>query len=341
VRALVTTEKGGPEVLRIEERPDLAPGPGDVRVAVRAAGVNFADLMARQGLYPDAPKLPAVVGYEFAGVVDAAGEGVEGTAVGDRVLGGSRFGGYAEQVVTGAGNVMALPEDWSFEEGAALPVNYGTAYAGLVRYGSVQDGERILVHAAAGGVGIAATQIAGVLGAEVFGTASAGKHDAVRGFGVAHPIDYRSKDFVREVRRLAGEKRPLDLVMDAVGGNSFRKSFSLLRAGGRLVCFGASSAVTGDTRSIPTAIKSLVQTPVFHPLSPAVELAIGHRAEHPPAVGREGLPRRVHGPARGLGPRRPRPSGGGRGLSTRTRGRRPPLPGRGPQRREGRPHLVA
>jgi len=266
VRALVTTEKGGPEVLRIEERPDLAPGPGEVRIAVRAAGVNFADLMARQGLYPDAPKLPAVVGYEFAGVVDAVGEGVEGTAVGDRVLGGSRFGGYAEQVVTGVGNVMALPEDWSFEEGAALPVNYSTAYAGLVRYGAVHEGERILVHAAAGGVGIAATQIAGILGAEVFGTASAGKHAAVRDFGVAHPIDYRSKDFVREVRRLGGEKRPLDLVMDAVGGNSFRKSFSLLRAGGRLVCFGASSAVTGDTRSIPTALKSLVQTPVFHPL---------------------------------------------------------------------------
>jgi len=266
VRALVTTEKGGPEVLRIEERPDLSPGSGEVRVAVRAAGVNFADLMARQGLYPDAPKLPTVVGYEFAGVVDAVGEGVERPAVGERVLGGSRFGGYAEQVVTGARNVMALPEDWSFEEGAALPVNYATAYAGLVRYGAVHEGERILIHAAAGGVGIAATQIAGILGAEVFGTASAGKHDAVRDFGVAHPIDYRSKDFVKEVRRLGGEKRPLDLVMDAVGGNSFRKSFSLLRAGGRLVCFGASSLVTGDTRSIPTAIKGLVQTPIFHPL---------------------------------------------------------------------------
>lgn len=266
MRALVTTEKGGPEVLRVEERPDLSPGPGQVRVAVRAAGVNFADLMARQGLYPDAPKLPTVVGYEFAGEVDAVGEGVERSAVGDRVLGGSRFGGYAEQVVTGAENVMALPEDWSFEEGAALPVNYGTAYAGLVRYGAVREDERILIHAAAGGVGIAATQIAGILGAEVFGTASAGKHGAVRGFGVAHPIDYRSKDFVKEVRRLGGEKRPLDLVMDAVGGNSFRKSFSLLRAGGRLVCFGASSLVTGDTRSIPTAIKGLVQTPIFHPL---------------------------------------------------------------------------
>jgi NADPH:quinone reductase-like Zn-dependent oxidoreductase len=266
VRALVITKRGGPDVLRIEERPDLSPAPGQVRVAVRAAGVNFADLMARQGLYPDAPKLPAVVGYEFSGEVDAVGEGVDRPAVGDRVLGGCRFGGYAEQVVTDAGNVIPLPDGWSFEEGAALPVNYATAYAGLVRYGAVHEGERILLHAAAGGVGIAGTQIAGILGAEVYGTASAGKHDAVRGFGVAHPIDYRSTDFVKEVRRIGGRKRPLDLVMDAVGGNSFRKSFSLLDAGGRLVCFGASSLVSGDKRSIPTAVKGLLKTPIYSPM---------------------------------------------------------------------------
>jgi NADPH:quinone reductase-like Zn-dependent oxidoreductase len=264
----VITEHGGPDVLRVEERPDPPVGPGEVRVAVKASGVNFADLMARMGMYPDAPgKPPMVVGYEFAGEVEAVGEGVEAPVVGDRVLGGSRFGGYAELVVTGAADLIPLPEGWSFEEGAALPVNYGTAYAALVRYGSVRDGERILVQAAAGGVGIAATQIAAIVGAEVFGTASAAKHDAIRSFGVHHPIDYRDRDFVKEVRRMAGEKRPLDLAMDAVGGNSFRKSFSLLRPGGRLVCFGASSLVTGDTRSLPRVAKALVQTPLFSPLS--------------------------------------------------------------------------
>jgi NADPH:quinone reductase-like Zn-dependent oxidoreductase len=198
--------------------------------------------------------------------VESLGEGVEGLVVGDRVLGGCRFGGYAELVATGACEVIPLPDDWSYEEGAALPVTYGTAYAGLVRYGGLQQGERVLLQAAAGGVGIAGTQIAKIVGAEVFGTASALKHDALRGFGVNHPIDYRSKDFVKEVRRITGEKRPLDLVMDAIGGRSFRRSFSLLRAGGRLVCFGASSVQSGERRSRPRAIKALAQMPRFHPL---------------------------------------------------------------------------
>ncbi len=256
MRALVITRPGPPEVLEVQERPDPQPGPGQVRVRVRAAGINFADTMARQGLYPDAPKPPSVVGYEFAGELES----------GERVLGGCRFGGYAEYVVTDRENVMPLPDDWSFEEGAALPVNYATAYAGLVRYGNVREGEKVLLHAAAGGVGIAATQIAKLQGAEVFGTASASKHDAIRGFGVDHAIDYRSEDFVKAVRRIAGGKEPLDLVMDAIGGASFGKSFSLLRPGGRLVCFGASAVTTGEKRSIPQALKTMARTRIFHPM---------------------------------------------------------------------------
>ena len=260
------SEHGPPEVLRVQERDDPEPGPGEVRVRVHAAGINFADLLARVGLYPDAPKPPCVVGYEIAGDVESLGEGVEGFSVGDRVLGGSNFGGYAELVVTRPSELVPLPADWSYEEGAAVPVAYATAYAGIVRYGSVQQGERVLLHAAGGGVGIAATQVAKIAGAEVFGTASASKHDAIRGFGVDHPIDYRTEDFVKEVRRIAGEKRPLDLAMDAIGGRSFKKSFSLLRAGGRLVCFGASSVQSGDRRSRPRALKALAQMPRFHPL---------------------------------------------------------------------------
>ena len=266
MRALVLTEHGAPEVLRVEERSDPAPGPGEVRVAVRAAGINFAELMARMGVYPDAPKPPCVLGYEVAGEVESVGDGVEGVSVGDRVISGCRFGGYAELVAVPADQVVPLPSDWSFEEGAALPVNYATAYAGLIRYGSVRDGERVLVHAAAGGVGIASTQIAKLAGAEIFGTASASKHDAIRGFGVDHPVDYRSESFVTAVRRIAGEERPLDLVMDAIGGKSYRQSYSLLRAGGRLVCFGASSIVRGDRRSIPSALTGLAQTPWFNAL---------------------------------------------------------------------------
>jgi NADPH:quinone reductase-like Zn-dependent oxidoreductase len=266
MKALVITEHGPPEVLRVQERPDPRPGPGEVRIRVRAAGINFADLLARVGLYPDAPKPPCVVGYEVAGEVESLGEGVEGISVGDRVLGGANFGGYAELAVTGADSVVPLPDDWSFEQGAAVPVVYATAYAALVRYGNVREGERVLVHAAAGGVGIAATQVAKILGAELFGTASASKHEAIRGLGVDHAIDYRTQDFVKEVRSITGEKRPLDLVMDAIGGKSFRKSFSLLGAGGRLVCFGASAVQSGEQRSRPRAALALAQMPLFHPL---------------------------------------------------------------------------
>jgi NADPH:quinone reductase-like Zn-dependent oxidoreductase len=265
VRALVITEHGPPEVLRVQERPDPRPGAGQVRVRVRAAGVNFADLMARVGLYPDAPAPPCVVGYEFAGEVESLGDGVEGVEPGQRVMGGCRFGAYAELAVTGASELVPLPEDWSFAEGAALPVAYATAYAGLVRFGGLREGERVLIQAAGGGVGIAATQVAKLCGAEVFGTASPAKHDAIRGFGVDHPIDYRTHDVVDEVRSLTGERRPLDLVMDAIGGRSFRQGFSLLRPGGRLVCFGASEIQAGERRSRARALRVLAQMPRYSP----------------------------------------------------------------------------
>lgn len=264
MKALVITKPGGPEILQVQERPDPAVGPADVLVRVRAAGINFADVMARAGLYPDAPKPPSVVGYEFAGVVEAVGDGVTEYAAGDRVMGGTRFGGYAELVAARENMLVPLPEGWSFEEGAAFPVNYATAYAGICRYGNVLAGERVLIQAAAGGVGIAATQVAKLVGAEVFGTASASKHDAIRSFGVDHAIDYRSQDFVKEVRRIAGAKQPLDLVMDAIAGRSFRKGWSLLGPGGRLVCFGVSSMVAGERRNPIAALKMLAGMPPFN-----------------------------------------------------------------------------
>ena len=257
MKAVVITEHGPPEVLRVEERPDPVPGPGEVAVDVAASGVNFADTMARVGLYPDAPKPPVVVGYEVAGVVSGVGEGVEGLSEGARVMAGTRFGGYAERVVARVSDVAPLPERLSFEQGAAVPVNYLTAYLGLMRFGSLQEGERVLIHAAAGGVGIAATQIAKHHGAEVYGTASPGKHDAIRGFGVDHPLDYTRKGWEKGVPKV-------DVVMDAVGGRSFRTSYELLRPGGRLVCFGASSVMSGEKRDLVTAARAAVRMPRFN-----------------------------------------------------------------------------
>lgn len=248
MRAVVITSHGAPEVLQVEQRPDPAPpGPGQVAIAVRAAGVNFADVMARIGLYADAPPLPSIVGYEVAGEVTAVGPGVETPAVGDRVYAGTRFGGYAEQVVVDAGAVSPLPDRLSFAEGAALPVNYATAWAALHGYGSLRAGERVLIHAAAGGVGIAATQLAKRAGAEIWGTASPSKHDAIRAQGVAHPLDYRKRGWQRGLPSF-------DVILDAVGGRSLRRSYGMLRPGGRVVAFGASSVVAGESRNLRKAL---------------------------------------------------------------------------------------
>lgn len=261
MRSVVITKNGSPDVLKVQERPDPAVGPGEVRIAVKAAGINFADLMARSGIYPDAPKVPSVVGYEVAGEVETVGDGVEGFSVGDRVAAGTRFGGYSELATVDPGAMVRLPARLSFEQGAAFPVNYATAYAGIVLMGGLRAGDRLLIHAAAGGVGIAATQIAKQIGAEIFGTASAGKHDAIRAQGVAHAIDYRSADFAKEVARLTGGEG-VDVVMDAIGPSSFKRSYASLRPGGRLIMFGLSEVQAGDKRNLPAAIRALAKMPL-------------------------------------------------------------------------------
>jgi NADPH:quinone reductase-like Zn-dependent oxidoreductase len=257
VRAVVITKHGGPEVLEVQERPDPQPKAGEVLIEVGAAGINFADLMARLGFYPDAPKPPCVVGYEVAGTVAALGTGVvDALEVGQRVVAPVRFGGYAEQVAAVADGVVPLPDELSFEQGAAIPIAYSTAWEALVRQGNLQPGERVLIHSAGGGVGIAATQISKRIGAEVWGTASAGKHDAIRGFGVDHALDYTRAGWEREVPKL-------DVVLDALGGPSFRRSYKLLRAGGRLICFGASGVVAGEQRNLVSAARTAIRMPWF------------------------------------------------------------------------------
>jgi len=261
VKVLLQTGNGGYDVLQVQERPDPPVGPGEVRIAVKAAGINFADTMARVGLYPDAPKPPCVMGYEVAGVVESVGEGVSAHAIGDRVMAGTRFGGQAELVTVPEVQVLPLPERLSFEQGAAFPVNYGTAYAALVLMGSLREETRLLIHAAAGGVGIAATQIAANVGAEIFGTASPAKHDAIRAQGVKHAIDYRNQDFEQETMRLTGGEG-VDLIIDALGPTSFRKDYRLLRPGGRLVMYGLSEVTSESGRDLPAMLKGLLKMPL-------------------------------------------------------------------------------
>jgi NADPH:quinone reductase-like Zn-dependent oxidoreductase len=256
VRAVVITKHGPPKVLQVQESSDPPLGPSDVRIDVAAAGINFADVLARIGLYPDAPKPPCVIGYEVAGTVLELGSDVTGLSHGQRVLAGVKFGGYASQVVVPAADVTALADALTFEQGAAIPVNYATAWAALIGYGGLQPGERALIHSAGGGVGVAATQIAKRAGAEVWGTASPAKHERIRELGVDHPLDYTHSGW--------DEGLPsFDIVLDAIGGHSFRRSYSQLRAGGRLVAFGASAVMSGERRNIVTALRTVLRMPRF------------------------------------------------------------------------------
>jgi NADPH:quinone reductase-like Zn-dependent oxidoreductase len=247
MRAVVITKHGDPSVLQVQHRPDPPPpGPDQLRIDVRAAGVNFADHLARVGLYPDAPALPAIVGYEVAGAVVAVGDGVDEGRIGERVLAGTRFGGYAEIVNVAASDSVVLPDAVTFEQGAAVPVNYATAWAGLHGYGSLRAGERVLIHAAAGGVGIAAIQFAKAAGAVIHGTASPGKHAKLAELGVDRAIDYRRDGWWKGLE-------PYDMVLDALGGTSLRRSYDLLRPGGRLVAYGISNLQEGEKRSLRRA----------------------------------------------------------------------------------------
>lgn len=265
MRAIVITRPGGPEVLQVQDVPAPSLAPGKVRIRVKAAGLNFADIMARMGMYPAAPKPPTTVGYEVAGEIAELGEGVTHLSRGQRVLALCRFGGQAEEVVAPAAQVLPIHDELRFEEAAAIPVNYLTAWHCLVWLGNLRKGERVLIHAAAGGVGLASLQICKIFGATTYGTASAGKHDTLRAHGADHLIDYNSQDFEEEIKRLT-EGKGVHHIMDAVGGKSFAKSYRVLAPTGRLYCFGVSSMTAGERRSLLTAAGSVMRMPFFHPL---------------------------------------------------------------------------
>lgn len=250
---------GPPEALELREERDPLPGPGEVRIRAEAAGVNFADVMGRMGLYPDLPPLPVVPGYEVAGRVDAVGPGTFPDWVGRDVVAMTRFGGYSDVVCVPERQAFTRPEGLSAELGAALPVNYLTAYQLIEGMGGLRAGDTILIHSAGGGVGIAAIQLARRIGARIIGTASAGKHDALREMGVEHCIDSRSEDFEKRVRDLCGG-RGVELVLDAVGAESFRKSYRCLAPTGRLGMFGLSAAAPDKRRRPLPALRAGLST---------------------------------------------------------------------------------
>ena len=266
MRQAVITRHGPPDVFEIREGPDPMPAAGELRIRVRAVGINFADILSRLGLYPDAPKPPMVVGYEVAGQIDAIGSDVTGFSEGERIVALTRFGGYSDVVAAPAVQCFHFPDRLSDAEAAAVPVNYLTAAIALYRMAALAPNETVLVHNAGGGVGIAATQLARLRRAKVIGTASAMKHDALRSFGVDHAIDYRHANVADEVKKIT-RGRGVDVVLDPIGGRSFTDSYRLLAPLGRLIIFGLSAAAAGERRSWFRALRAWASTPRFDPLS--------------------------------------------------------------------------
>ncbi len=267
MRQIWITKPGPPEVLQLREAPVPTPGPGEVRIAVGAVGVNFADIMGRLGIYRDAPKTPFIPGYEVAGTVDAVGTGVNGLREGDPVMAGTYFGGYSESLCVPAAFVYPRPQSLTVAQAAGFPVPFLTAYEALVALARIRSGDHVLIHAAAGGLGLACVAIAQRFGATIYGTASAGKHAFLLARGVQHPIDYRHKDFEREIARLS-PGHGMDVVVDSIGGNSWAKSYRALAPAGKLIMCGMSSAAPGTRRSLPALIRFALTTPwlMFNPV---------------------------------------------------------------------------
>ncbi len=265
MRQIVIPKYGDVNVFRIEEKPDPRPGRGEVLIRVKASGINFADILARKGLYPDAPKLPMVVGYEISGVIESVGESADKNFKGREVLAMTRFKGYADAVVVPVSQVFDKPNSLSFEQAAALPVNYLTAYQLLVTMGALKKDESVLIHNAGGGVGLAALDIARKIGAITYGTASSGKHDFLKQRGLAHAIDYRTEDWPQRLNELTGGKG-VELVLDPLGGSSWKKSYKALRATGRLGMFGISVATESGLGAKLSLLKVALQMPWFSPV---------------------------------------------------------------------------
>jgi len=292
MKAMIIPEYGEPDVFKVEERPDPAPADGEILIRVRASGVNFADIVARLGLYPDAPKPPMLAGYEVAGEVEKLGDGVRVFKEGQRVFSLTMFGGYAEKATARAATVRAIPEKFTYEEAAAIPVNYITAYHSLIYMGNLKPFETALIHAAAGGVGTASVQIARSVGATIIGAASPAKNEYLKELGVHHIINYREEDFEKEAMRIT-DGRGVDIVMDSLGGHQMMKSYNCLAPAGRLVSFGMSSIIQGNRRSMLRALREALRMGRFHPLKlfnankAIIGVNVNHLAKRPDIIGRE------------------------------------------------------
>jgi NADPH:quinone reductase-like Zn-dependent oxidoreductase len=268
MRAIVIPRHGPPSVFEEQELPDRRLAPRDLRIRVEAAGVNFADLMGRVGLYPDAPPMPYAPGYEVAGVVEEVGEKVDpALAPGTRVMATTRFWGYADRIRVAEHWAVPLPDHIDFATAAAVPVNYLTAYLGLIHCGAAKPGERVLVHGGAGGVGLAVLDLARPLDIQLYATAGSDeKCRRLEALGVVKAFNYQTSDYAEAARQeLRGGG--FQLILDPLGPESFKKGLDLLEPLGRIVCYGFSSLVTGPKRKLWHAVTSVMKASKVNPIT--------------------------------------------------------------------------
>ena len=261
---------GEPSVLQMEELPEPNPRTGEVRIRVEAIGVNFMDLTARMGSLKNAPEPPFVPGLELAGTIDIVGQGVPDLQEGDAVFAMTHFGGYTDTVCVPHYQVFKRLQWMPVQDAAALPMNYLTAYLLVRVFGSVQAGDKVLIHNAGGGVGTAAVDICRILGAEIFGTASPEKIDYLRTRGVQHCIDYRNQDYERVIRDLTGQKG-IQVILDGLGGIHWPKNNRLLSQTGRMVYYGLQSTIRGKKRARLARWRGLLMVPFYSALQLAGE----------------------------------------------------------------------
>ena len=269
IKRVVVDHYGGPEVLKVVDEADPRPGPGEVRVKVLAAGVSFTDAQLRAGTYiPGAPKPPFTPGYELVGVVEELGAGCSRLREGDRIGALTVWGADADRVCVPEAGAVEVPEDLDPGEVLSVLFPYMTAYQVLHRTAKVKRGESLLVHGAAGRVGVATLELAAVAGLRVFGTASARDREKVERLGAVF-IDYRNEDFLARVRELTDDG--VDVVSDSLGGPISLRSFRALRPGGRLVVFGRYDTLKDGHKDWPAVVKwyaSVVTVWVWGKLSP-------------------------------------------------------------------------
>ena len=264
MQAIRLEHHGGPSVFKQRDMAEPEPGAGELRIRVAAAGINFADILARQGIYPACPPLPCTIGYEAAGVVDAVGAGLSPDWIGRSVMALTDFGAYAEAVCVAAEYVWALPPGLSATDAVAVPLNGITAWGLLVAMGALEASDTVLIHNAGGGVGLAAVDIARHVGATIIATASLTKHERLLDRGVDHVVDYRLSDWEAAVLDIT-EGEGVELAIDPIGGRHWRRSFAVLRSTGRLGMYGISSASAPGVIGKLGLLRLFAGAPIFHP----------------------------------------------------------------------------